>query len=815
MRFSSSLSALAIGVAMSVAPATARAAETVAAQGEDQPSAVPPSTDVAASPAPTTIDPSSQARPTQVGAPADDLIVVTAQRRAENLSRTPVSVSVLGTEALQRQAIVTESDLQTAVPGLLVKAGSTSDQLNYVVRGQSLDAFSGVQPGVLPYFNEIQVSPNGTTALYDLQSVQVLKGPQGTLFGRNATGGAVLFTTNKPTNELTGYVTLRGGNYRARQAEAALNLPIVPDAVLLRVAGFFDRRRGFQFNTVTQSDVGNVRREAARVSLTVKPTANLSNELVVDYLHSHGSSMNGVIGNIYPTGSTNAPAPANFLFTPAIDDLFGPGAWDSYVAAHPYVDPQGIVHFTGVQNKRGPYVISIDSPPFYRADNLIISNISTLQLGADTRIRNIIGLTRLKSHLGSDFDGSPYTVDQRGEQGGTNDTHQFSEELQVIGKAIDRKLDYVAGIYFSNETVKERSLSVIFDLLPLLPPTNQINSGVTKRKSYAAYAQGTLDLSQWTGVAGLSAILGARYTVEKTSLLHRPDDVFMLSPQPNYVTPQSDKFEKLSWQVGLQEQLTPSLMLYATTRRSFRSGGFNFFAAPIPGLGNNGGSEYALEQATDIEGGAKFQGRLGTIPVRASLAAYTLSIDNIQRATYVQIAGAPAVITVNVPKTKINGAEFDGFIRPVDWLSLGGSLNYTDAKFTKNLVQVLGNPQVAFGPFPDVAKWSGNVYGEVAAPIGDALRSTFRADYYAQSSTYYSSTANTLNPNTKLPGYGLLNLRAGLESERSGLSVAAIVKNVTKKVYYVGGFALGSLFTLNTVLPGSPRTFLAEVRYRF
>ena len=122
-------------------------------------------------------------------------IIVTAQRRSEKLEKTPVAISVLSASALERQAIVTEADLQTASPGLTIRAGYNSNQLNYAMRGQSLDAFSDTRPGVLPYFNEIQLDGvgGGSSAFYDLQSVQVLKGPQGTLFGRNSTGGAVLF----------------------------------------------------------------------------------------------------------------------------------------------------------------------------------------------------------------------------------------------------------------------------------------------------------------------------------------------------------------------------------------------------------------------------------------------------------------------------------------------------------------------------------------------------------------------------------------------------------------------------------------------
>ena len=134
----------------------------------------------------------------------DDLaleeVIVTAQRRSETLERTPVAVSVLSASALAKQAIVTESDLQSATPGLTIRAGQNSNQLNYALRGQSLDAFSDTRPGVLPYFDEIQLDGvgGGSSAFYDLQSIQVLKGPQGAYYGRGATAGAFVLSTKKP-----------------------------------------------------------------------------------------------------------------------------------------------------------------------------------------------------------------------------------------------------------------------------------------------------------------------------------------------------------------------------------------------------------------------------------------------------------------------------------------------------------------------------------------------------------------------------------------------------------------------------------------
>ena len=217
--------------------------------------------------------------------------MVTAQRVRTDLERTPVSVAVLNNADLTERAIVTETDLQIAVPGLIVRGAQNSNQLNYVIRGQTLDPDSGSQPAVLPYVNEVQFN-NGqvASAFYDLESIQVLKGPQGTLFGRNSTGGAVLFTTTKPSDEFGGYLTVRAGNYNMESVEGALNLPIVPDKVLLRVAGYQQYRQGFQYDTVDGKNVGEIQRAAGRISLVLKPTEDLTNTTVFDYLRSGGQA---------------------------------------------------------------------------------------------------------------------------------------------------------------------------------------------------------------------------------------------------------------------------------------------------------------------------------------------------------------------------------------------------------------------------------------------------------------------------------------------------------------------------------------------
>jgi iron complex outermembrane recepter protein len=190
-------------------------------------------------------------------------------------------------------------------------------------------------------------------------------------------------------------------------------------------------------------------------------------------------------------------------------------------------------------------------------------------------------------------------------------------------------------------------------------------------------------------------------------------------------------------------------------------------------------------------------------------------VDNVQRSNYVSIFGALAGITVNVPRATVKGVEFDGTVSPSTWLNLGMTANYTDAKFTDNEVSVLGNPAVPFGPYPDAPTWSGSVYADVQIPVSAQLRVDLRGEQYAQTSTWFSSTGATLNPGSQIPGYGIANFRIGLENPGAGWDVSFNIKNAFDHTYYVGGIGFASLFAVNTAIPGAPRTYYVEGKYRF
>lgn len=746
-------------------------------------------------------------------------IVVTAQRRSESLAKVPVSISALNTETLQRQAVITESDLQVNVPGLVVRATTNSNQLNYSIRGQTVDAFTGSQPAVLPYFDEIQVTSNSSSAFYDLESIQVLKGPQGTLFGRNATGGAVLLTSAKPTSEFGGFLNLSAGNYNFKWGQGAINLPLIADKLLLRIAGDMQSRDGFVTNLFNKSRLGDVDKDSFRISLLAKPTDQLINTLVADYGYSGGSDVPAVIYNAYAPGSTHNGYPlfttGSVLYSPFLDTAVGfPGAWNAYLAAHPGVPAGGLVDYAATQRARGPYVVDINDKDAHRSKSLIVSNITTFDISDRTQIKNVAGYTRSSSYDSTDLDGTPYTIEGMNPDAFTKESNQVSEELQVSGNVLDDRLKYIGGLYYANARNGDITDVYFFDVSPIIAATQARFVSAIHDKTVAGYGQASYDLSKMTGLDGLSVSAGTRYTSDKLRQDILPTSRFF--DLPGLPNERDIEFNKVSWQFGVQEQLDPNLLFYAATRRSFRSGGFNPFAPQVRGTAAVGGNQFDAEVATDVELGMKFQGLLASTPIRFDLAVYDGKIDNVQRSIYIPTPQGIASLTVNVPQAKVKGIEFDTAITPISWLDLGLNLAYTDAKFTENSATVFGQTQT-YGPFADTPKFAGSVFVQTSTQLPrDFARLTIRGEVYDQSLSYFGSQNDSTVPGVEISGYALTNFRVGLEDIMgSKVSVAAYVKNAFNKVYFVGGVPNGADLSLTDAVPGDRRVYFIQVGYRF
>jgi iron complex outermembrane recepter protein len=788
-------------------------------------------------------------------------IIVTAQRRDESLSKTPVAVTVVSADTLAEAQVVTEQDLRSATPGLAVRATLNSNQLNYSLRGQSQDAFSGTRPGVLPYINEFQIgNAGGATAFYDLANVQVLKGPQGTLFGRSATGGAVLFTTAKPTDHLSGYASALAGNYGAFKGEAAISGPIAGDKLTARLAGFYSRRNGFQLNLFDGGREGDYKRYGFRGSVTAKLSDSIKNELVVDYYRSDSENTVAILSGLLPfTGAPPPYIPAELLYagvatpvargtgqavltgfiTPAVGAataaILAPPAYDRYFA-----DPRrpvgGLRGALNEQLARGPYIVSSDATNVYRTKNWVITNATTIDVGANAKIRNIFGYSHQKSFTAFDTDGTGLGIGGNGIRGVfdapdacvCNTSRQVSDELQLSGKALDGKLDYVTGLYFSDEKSTNFWRTQFFDIVGTvfgIPAAQDLHNDFEYRnKTKAGYAQGTYHVND----SGLAVTLGLRYTSEKVAKHTFPSDsgratlIAAGTPAPD---DQATTFKRLSWQFGVQDQVNNNLLLYAVTRRAYKSGGYNGSVSRT-GTALVGGDFYLGEKVTDAEAGVKYQGDLDGHPVRLAVAVFHNWLENSQRTAYTAINGGPAAITVNVPKGKVYGIEFEALFKPTDHFAIGGTFNYTKSSYSgvaagaaaipgcKGGVVVANAVAQCFDRVPDTPKASGTIFADFTLPLSGDLEASLHGDVYHQAKSFTGPRSEN-NEGTTIDGYYLTNFRLGIGDKKVGWSLTANLKNAFNKVYYVGGVNSGEIFQVNTFVPGEPRTVTVEARFKF
>jgi len=750
-------------------------------------------------------------------------IVVTAQRREESLSKVPLSVAALSADTLQTRVVTKEQDLASLVPGLVVKNGQNQNQLSFTMRGQTLDPFSGASPAVLTYLNEVPFTGgNSASAFYDFSSVQVLKGPQGTLFGRNATGGAVLYASTKPGEDFGGYATIRVGERDLIQAQAAIDIPLVPDKILIRIAGDLQKQDGYVRNMLTGNTMGDVDTKSGRLTVVLRPTEGIENTTVFSYSKFGGTEANGQLYSYYPFGSTNTSTQTGITYdlTTTLDTLYGlglfPGVGDG--PPGPGTFPGGVAGYLAWQ-KAHPYqtYLSYDLP--HKAHSYFLSNTTTIDLSDSLTFKNIFGYQKTFARTPGILSGSPFasldlynsTGAFSGPPGGEVFRNKsISEEAQVQGTTADGKLEFIVGGFY-NYATKEEAIPVIVGG-ELATPAGEVlyhTRGTTR--SRAVYGQATYDLSDAV-TQGLKITAGARYTWETVGMTAYDDHAFAVG-----FTRQKRTLKAPSWNASLQWQFNPQNQIYFTQRGSFRAGNFNGAVVPY-----NDTNFFGNEYTHDFELGYKFNGMVMGRRTHFNIAAYKQIVKKAQHSLYAVVAGAPSAFTVNVPQATVKGVEVDGDIMPTDWLKLGFSGAYTDAKYTKNLVDLsvqTGTPGfiVPFDSYPDAPKWSGSLYFDLTLPVPSNVGDVhFRMDSYSQTYSYFSNNEFSITPGTRIKGYTTVAARLSWnEIMGSDVSLGVYAKNLFKEKYYQAGYVEGAAGGFNTVIPGEPQTFGAELTMKF
>jgi len=763
-------------------------------------------------------------------------VVVTARRQSEDLEKVPVAVDALSTSALAEQHVTTEQELQAAVPGLLVVPSSSTNQFAFSIRGQALDPYSFTSPTVLAYFDELQTGGTSSTTFFDLQSVQVLNGPQGTLFGRNATGGAVLYTTTQPGKEFDGYLDYTAGDFNEQKLEGAVTLPLAEWASV-RLAAEDEHRDGYEPNLYLTFDEGSIDNRNFRGTLLLTPLDALQNTTTVQYGRQLGDS--GALKIV----SANVNCPPSPICLAA--ELFPPGVPTGGAYPTKLASYNGLLNFIAMQSKQPFWDIWNHTDDAHDAQLKEAVNKTTYVVNDALSIRNIVGYNKVVSRDLLDTDGSPFQILTAGLDGSDTEgtrysTEQYSEELQLVGTAFAKRLNYLVGGYYlrDNEGLNDPANlgcgSIAFPVTPQNPFGCAVPGGFrynfeNDEESRALFGQATYEF-----IDNLRVTAGYRETWEDITLRYLddgsvPEDLHQLEGVP---LPPILSEREPSWTLGLDYQVTPETMVYIAQRGGFRVGGFNGSSIVETSTGAKFDS-FKPEIARDLELGIKYAGRLGQFPVRINADVYEERVRDAQRVVY---AAGIASYTVNADKTQVDGLELNALLDLTSWLQAGLDYAYTDARYTdgsthftqlNTLTGAIENLSIILGPYADAPRSTGSLYLRVAHDLPNSLgQLVVRQDIYSQSYFYYSNLAASVNvppngigpldPNTKIGGYTLLNARVEWNNiAGSGFHAAAYVRNMLNKQYEVGGFGLGAVVGVDSVILGTPRMAAVEVGLRF
>ncbi|NWG52141.1 MAG: TonB-dependent receptor [Hydrogenophilaceae bacterium] len=716
----------------------------------------------------------------------EEEIVVTARRRAESQQDVPLAVTALNAAQLERANVTDINSLQGTVPNLVISPGQGSGGSTpvFAIRGLSQQDLTHLSdPSVSLYINDVVIPRpiGGNVGLFDVSSVQVLRGPQGTLFGRNTPGGAVLVTTNTPSDEFEARIAQTIAEYDTYQTEGVLNFA-VGSGLSVRIAGMHRESEGYVFDTVAGQNMDFVDENAYRVSLDFHPTDTFESLFVID----SATTDNGGTGVYARPGSIGGAA----------------------------------------QLARDHYTTASGTPVHSDVDIFSITNTTSLQLG-DITLRNIVGFRELDNDTLEDPDGSAAFVlpIQR-----VTEHEQVSEEFQILGDA--GWGDWIVGAYYFSENGSDQGLSS--GLFAGCPTTPQ-NLTFTDLRQYACFSNtwstaentSTAIFGQVTfnlGIEGLSATVGARQNWDERNavILNRTatNCRFTVDHDDNPATPEvnpglagcslalSADFSEPTYNVSLEYRATDDLLLYAAHRHGYRTGGFGARAANEAGLSRT----FEPEIVDDIEVGVKADWRPGNMFLRTNLALFFAEYKDIQRLLSDPTLTPPQTVTTNAGQAEIQGAEFELLFRPNPWLEFTGFYAYTDADFTEFIAP--NGADLSIFPFARAPRNIAGAGVRVDLPMSESLGSAnLGVNYFHQDS--YSTNDSFIPGVTIDEGRDIVDFVAEWNDIMgSSAGVTFFVKNAFDNDYSTSVLGLGAA-TVNSAAPGEPQTFGVRLRYSF
>ena len=718
-------------------------------------------------------------------------VIVTARRREERAQTVPIAINVVSPVLLKEQNITNPYDLANQIPGLTQCCGAHFDN-------QDADLMRGVR-GVQNYIKGVPIpySTGGNTTYFDVANIQVLKGPQGTLFGGSNDAGSILYEPEKPKNTYGGYVMAGVGDYNHKEFEAVANIPIVTDKLLARIGGEYYDTDGYIHDQTQNKDLNDAHYWNGRATLTFRPTDDIENEFFINYFDSHNNSDQYIVKYINPNGLTSQ-------FLPGFAAL----AYKQIAA--------GLYNYVGTPPSGATYAndtqwTMINTTSWNVDDDITIKNIAGY---VETRLANNYNATPLGAFLDTITafpNGNP--VASGGIGGGGGPHVQYSDELQVLGKALGGKLNYVVGTF--NSLYATRS-----PLTPIYSSTFDFVQGASdgrEQRTNAVYAQGTYDLSDW--VEGLSFTGGYRYTWDKQYAQTFGYNYYAngaLQANASYL----GHFHKPSYTVGIQYQYTPSTMFYVTNSKGFQTGGFTTSAAGLPA----NLATYQPESLNNIEVGVKSDFEVAGVKSRINLSGFYGLYDNIQASvtqSYIStLNNQPALTTVieNAADAHISGIDGEITVVPFDGLSLFLAFEYLNDKFERFDSPTQGD--LSESPFFLTPKWKYVLRGTYRLPVlpSDGSLGELKV---TPSWTWQSGVVDNEEIDAprgdRTSQYGTFNASLTWNNilGQSGLDATFYGTNLLNNTVSIGGLAVYASLGFTSVLPPPPRMFGATLRYTF
>jgi iron complex outermembrane receptor protein len=728
--------------------------------------------------------------PERIARPLEEVVVVAARRVEEDIQSVPLAITALSGDALRNQSVTHMQDLSAAVPNLLIRPAAADPSAVYLgIRGQVLgDALLTVDSPIGLYFDDVNVprTYGMAGALVDIQRVEVLRGPQGTLYGRNTTGGAISFFTTDPTDQLGGYIDLKAGNYGLRNVTGVANLPIT-EALAVRFAAQKGERDGYGKDGLGRDAVDDDSQYyRGKLKLDLERFTAL---LTVDYgeLDNYGglSTLSGL--------------------TPATDTLPPGGLATLETAAQLGLDPTdpanlGIAYAALLEElNRGDFYRNGGN---YEHQGAMFRGTSAAlklewELGDHLTARSITGYRTVKKTANLDLDGTRFHIVEALQE--TTDDF-YSQELQLLGG--DSRFNWVAGVYFGYETGNDSSLGTA---LPALSAgTVTIIDGDVESRSAAGFGQ-----FNWAFAERWSLTLGARYSSERKELVsaNRASDGLCNIP-PELLDSAGvcrgtfkETFSDPSWLASVQYAISDDVNVYAKYTRGFRAGGQNIRGSTFAETF----AAFEPETVTEYEIGLKsqwFDRRL-----TLNTAFYHDRYTDVQRTILLNTGGIATAVT-NAAKAELQGFEAELRLFASDRLSFGASVGYNDAEYDE-FTDFTGDRTGEDWPTP---AWTYVLSAHFEQPITFGHWS-LQLDYNWQDDLNMQPSGQLRSALTQ-ESYGLLNARLALHFAAAGVDVALFGRNLTDEEYYVSGTDL-EVLGFDQRFVGNPRTYGIEFRKTF